>query len=523
MPGAIARRTESLPANHESPPWRRLSWALLEYRVPSCATIVLVALASIFVLTSQSASSWPTYILGAYVLAGAGRWRTLFLDRGFLLIVVLLAYIPLSSLWSTPWDAREAFSQVSRALLVFTFVVCIAESVQVDWFVRRITQTMAVFGALAAGGAIAFFFIESPDDGRLNGLGQLDTHVMAAMVYAFAAVCGLAWLASDDRGVGRWISGVCVAVLVVAVFLSGSRNAMACLVFGLGCLLIASRVTTARAFLVAAGSLAVGLLTVILAAYWLVSGAGEVILPRGDSFRPAIWMDYLARIRADGIWFGLGVLTPDLIQVGGYDVLHPHNLYLAVTLQSGLLGLALMVTVITATLHTLVKHYDEPEAKLALAVWAMALPGYLLDGHELVDKVGWTWLLFWLPVGIGLGIRARRGLEDARRFGVDARRGDPCGRPLDPCGRPLDPCGRPSWESQSVRARDGTSPSPTAVGRLLVSFARPNLNSRDLHASKASSGRYPYRASGPPSPRYVDFPSRRASRRDRGRRVLRRR
>ena len=407
-----------MPASHETPTWRRLSGALFEYRVPASATIVLVALGSICVLTSQSASSWPTYILGVFVLAGAAKWRTLFLDRGFLLVAFLLAYIPLSSLWSTPWDARDAFSQVMRALLVFTFVVCIAESVQVDWFVRRLTRVMAVCGTLAATVAMAVFFMESPDDGRLNGLGQLDTHVMAAMVYAVAAVCTLAWLASEDRSAWRWVAGVCVAVLAVAVILAGSRNAMICMVFGLGCLLVARRVTTARGFILGAVALAVGLLLALLAAFWLVPGADDMILPRGDSFRPAIWLDYAARIRSDGMWFGLGVLTPDVIQVGGYDVLHPHSLYLAVAYQSGLLGLALMVAVIAVTAHTLVDHYDEPGAKLGLAVWAVALPGYLLDGHELVDKVGWTWLLFWLPVGIALGTRARRRLEDARRFGV---------------------------------------------------------------------------------------------------------
>lgn len=398
--------------------WHAVAGVLLEFRVPASATIVLVALGSIFVLTSQSASSWPTYILAAYVLAGAARWRSLFLDRGFLVVVVLLAYLPLSSLWSTPWDAREAFSQVTRALLVFSFVVCIAESIQVDWFLRRLTQVMAICGTLAAGAAIAVFFMESPDDGRLNGLGQLDTHVMAAMVYAVGAVCAVTWLAGNDRSLGRWIAGLCVGVLVVAVVLAGSRNAMMCIVFGLGCALIAHRVSTARGFVLIAGSFAVALLGALLTAYWLLPGAGDVILPRGDSFRPAIWLDYATRIRADGTWFGLGVLTPDLIQVGGYDVLHPHNLYLAVTHQAGLVGLALLGTVIAITAHTLFGNYHEPEAKLGLAVWAMALPGYLLDGHELVDKVGWTWLLFWLPVGIALGIRARRGLEDARRFGV---------------------------------------------------------------------------------------------------------
>ena len=418
MAGGIGRGGD-LPANDEAPTWRRYSRAFLEYRVPACATILLVALASIFVLTSQSASSWPTYVLGAYVLAGMGRWRSLFLDRGFLLVVVLLAYIPLTSLWSTPWDARDAISQIVRAFLVFTFVVCVAESVQVDSFVRRLTRTVACFGTLAAAAAMVFFFIESPDDGRLNGLGQLDTHVMAAMVYAVAAVCGLAWLDSgDDVSVARWVPAVCVTVLVVAIALTGSRNAVVCGMFGLACLLIANRVATAPGFILAAASFALALLVGLLAVYWLVPGAGDLVLPRGDSFRPAIWLDYATRIRADGIWFGLGVSTPDVIEVGGYDVLHQHNLYLAVAHQSGLAGLALLVAVIAVSAHTLFRNYDEPAAKLGLALWAMALPAYLLDGHELVDKIGWTWLLFWLPVALALGIRGRRGLDDARRFGA---------------------------------------------------------------------------------------------------------
>ena len=398
--------------------WQTVRRVLLEYRVPVSATLVLVALGSIFILPSQSASSWPTYFLAAYLLAGAAKWRSVFFDRGFLLVVLLLTYIPLSSLWSTPGDAREAFSPVVRALLVFTFVVGIAESVQVDWFVRRLTQVTAVCGTLASASAIAVFFIESPDDGRLNGLGQLDTHVMAAMAYAVAATCGLAWLIGVERRVERWIAGGCVVVLVVAVLLTGSRNAIVCMTLGLGCLFVANRAATARGIILGAAALAVGMLIGLLTAYWLVPGADATILPRGVSFRPDIWLDYAARIRADGMWFGLGVLTPDHTQVGGYDVLHPHNLYLAVTHQAGLLGLALLVIVIATTVHALVGNYPEPEAKLGLAIWAMALPCYLLDGHELLDKVGWTWLLFWLPVGIALGIRARQGLEDARRFGM---------------------------------------------------------------------------------------------------------
>jgi len=35
----------------------------------------------------------------------------------------------------------------------------------------------------------------------------------------------------------------------------------------------------------------------------------------------------------------------------------------------------------------------------------MALPAYLLDGHELLDKISDTWFLIWLPVALALSLR----------------------------------------------------------------------------------------------------------------------
>ena len=405
----------------ESPIWDRMFRGGLEYRVPVCAVIVLVALASIFVLTSQSASSLPTYLLAVYVLVGARSWRGLLFDPAVLLIVALLVYLPSTSLWSTPWDGRGAFSQATRAVLVFTFVVSLAECIQVDWFRQRMTLVLAAFGGVAALAAIALFLAEPPDDDRLNGLGQLDTHVTAALVYAVAAVCGIAWLTFPGERPApraRWFVGSCVAVLALAVALAGSRNAIVCLVLGSACLLLSFSVGSVTRFLTIAAGGAVASGALLTAAYFLLPGADAFILPRGDSFRSGIWVDYAALIAARGPWFGLGVLSPDEITVAGYPVLHPHNLYLAVTYQGGLFGLALMLAVVVLTVRTLLRHYGESEAKLGLAILAIGLPAYLLDGHELVDKIGWTWLLFWLPVAIGVGLRCRVALHDARRFGT---------------------------------------------------------------------------------------------------------
>ena len=399
---------------------------LVDYRVPICATLMIVALASTFVLGSQSASSFATYILAVYVLLGAARWRGVFLDWGVLLVAALLVYLPLTSIWSATWDGRGAFSQSVRALLVFAFVVSLAECLQVDWFRRRMTLAIATVAALAALAALWMFLTEPPWDERLNGLGQLDTHVKAGLVYAMAALCGIAWLHNGRDSAPRfaaWGVAAAVAMLAIAVGLTGSRTATACGAFGLACLLLSHRIADVGRFLRLAFATAGALATILLAVYFAVPGGEALVLPRGDSFRLDIWAQFLGRIAAEGPWFGLGVLADDTTNVPAPEVhMHPHSLYLAVAHQGGAIGLVLMLAIVAFTLRTLLQHYARADAKLGLAVWALALPAYLLDGHELVDKIGWTWLLFWLPVAIGISLRCRHALEDAARFG-DAARG----------------------------------------------------------------------------------------------------
>ena len=77
------------------------------------------------------------------------------------------------------------------------------------------------------------------------------------------------------------------------------------------------------------------------------------------------------------------------------------------------MGVVLFGVVLVGVLRVLFNNYDRSDAKLALGVLGIALPAYFLDGHELVDKVGSTWFLFWLPVAISLGLswsRPNRGL-----------------------------------------------------------------------------------------------------------------
>lgn len=121
-------------------------------------------------------------------------------------------------------------------------------------------------------------------------------------------------------------------------------------------------------------------------------------------------------VAAEAWWFGMGALASTEVVIDGFTMLHPHNIYLAVFFGGGLVGVVLLVIVLLGALRVLFEQYARAEAKLALAVLAVGLPGFLLDGASLVDKIGWVWLLFWLPIAIAVGLSNAPVLKDARRF-----------------------------------------------------------------------------------------------------------
>ena len=388
---------------------------LLEYRVPISAALLVLCLASMFILTSQSGSSFPTYLLAIYTLAGCKRWTGLWLNWTFLLTVAIAAYLAASSFWSTPFDARGAWSEGVRALLTVCFVVAVAEGFRVDWFRARLTAVVASCGGGAAALALVVYFIEAPADGRVNGLGQLDSHVPAALTFGVALVCALGW-AFDARSAAARAGVIALALCAtLAIALSGSRNAWAAVAFGCVVCLVGRWVSAPRRFGLAVAGAAVAAAGIVLAL--ALSPLQEWLLPRGGSYRWEIWTETLRRVAAGGPWFGNGALTNDeILAHDGFVMQHPHNMYLSVLFQGGVAGLIALLALIAASVRTLLAHFAQAEAKLALSIYAITLPAWLVDGANLIDKIGWTWMLFWLPVAISVGLAARHGLRDARRF-----------------------------------------------------------------------------------------------------------
>jgi O-antigen ligase len=370
------------------------------------AVLTGFSLVSVYLLPSQSAASFSTYLLPLVVVAaGGGCWRD-FAASGKLprWMIALLLYFCASVWWSADVTARGVFSVFSRSLLILAFLIALAAAFKrVPVFARSLARALAVSGGVAALGGIVDLRLHPTWDGRLSGLGQLDNSVIAALTLNAGLICALGTVLED---VGKWrgIALACVLVIAVAVFETGSRNGYFSALVGTSVLLAVGRRRPPKppllwvvGLLVAAVFIGVGLF--LQRPDWV-----QVLLPRGDSFRPEIWSAQWQRLLTGGPWLGLGILTREGVLVGGQLFRHSHSLYLASALQGGAVGLLLLVAVLACSGWRLLRNRHLEVARLGLALLATGVSAYVFDGWELIDKVGLSWLLLWVPVAIAIAV-----------------------------------------------------------------------------------------------------------------------
>ena len=373
------------------------------------ALLTGLSLLCVFLLPSQSGASFPTYLVALLVLlGGTGRWREFFDARALpFALLALLLYFAASVGWSQAASARGAFSICSRSVLMLAFMVALSTSMdRVPQTMRWLPRALAITAAIAAAAAIVDLQLHPTWDGRLAGLGQLRSSVMAGMAFNAGLVCAVSVLLTGATA-WRATGAVCAALTAAAVYATGSRSAYLGGAIGVWTLLLwARRGSGAVNALVwfAGPALCAGAVAVVLT---LEAGWTEVLFPRGDSFRIEIWAAEWRRLAAQGLWFGLGVLVPDDVVLQGQAFLHPHSLYLASALQGGLVGLLLLLGVLLAAGFNLYHARRLEEARLGLALLAAGMSAYLLDGWELIDKVSVSWLVLWVPVSIAVGVGSR--------------------------------------------------------------------------------------------------------------------
>ena len=373
-------------------------------RIQWMSGLIVLCFLSVLLLRSQSAASYPTYALSLFMLATFPKWRDVFRLHLIRLICALLVWLCLSTWWSDPFEWRAAISVWSRALLVFFFVVAMAECQLRGQLQRWMGVALTLVGAGVVLVALVNYYVTDPPDGRLNGLGQLDTHVVAALVYGVILLFVLRTAAMFESRSIKAAALLVALIIAYAVFLSDSRNAWVSVALGVVAYGLAYRAADWRQFLVTLVGMGI-LMGIVVIALAFGDATAQIILPRGSSFRPEIWGETLRLIlENDALLIGRGILTSDDVMAGGILMPHAHNIYLALVHQGGLVALLLYISVLTSAVVAMFRNYDLADARLGVSILILAMFSHLLDGHELIDKVGDTWLLVWMPVGLALGM-----------------------------------------------------------------------------------------------------------------------
>jgi O-antigen ligase len=364
--------------------------------------LVVLSLASIFVFTAQAGSSFFSYLLTIAILVTVPRWAPGAANGlpVLALSVALLVYLPASAWWSQDFDPRRTFSHIAASALTLIFVLGVVHAVQqLPRFETWLARAMVVCGAVAAGAAIGMFLLEPPLDERLLGLGQISNSVVAAQVYGVALLFGLrTWLI--DTGNWRWVAGIGVAVLLAAIILTDSRSMQFAIVVGACAYLLATRHWHVRDYVTRLGVSIVALLVVGATVLLIYPQLLELAFPRGDSYRLAIWQVHADRILTNGLWFGHGIHVDRTTMLDGRVIHHPHNIFLSVAVQGGLVGLALLLALIGVSAFALLRSLGQPMARLGFAILVTGAIAFLFDGWHLIDKVGRVWLFIWLPAAI---------------------------------------------------------------------------------------------------------------------------
>ena len=383
-------------------------------RIQLCAVLIVVSFVAVLVLSSQSAASYPSYLLLASMLVTVRHWHDVLKTKFVWLVIAVLSWLALSAFWSEPFQLRDAFSIWIRVALILSFVIAFAECQLRGQLQTWVAQGLTLTGIGAVLLAIGNFFVTDPADGRLNGMGQLDTHVIAALIYGVVALFALQQLIVAESWLRKLAYGSAVVAIIIAIVLSDSRNAWVS--FGIGAVLltVGYRAKAPGEFAVSAITiLGVGFIGLLIAL--LDAELRDLILPRGDSFRLEIWQGVLERVGQDSWALGRGILSPEQVVSSSGTFDHPHNMYLAILDQGGLVGLVLYLSMIVSTAVVLLTNFRYNDAKLGISILGLGLSAHLLDGHELVDKVGASWFLIWLPVAIALGFCWR---SEYRRTGI---------------------------------------------------------------------------------------------------------
>lgn len=300
--------------------------------------------------------------------------------------------------------------KISLLLVVYVFAVArlIEQPSRFGWILLAATVVAAVFawltlyyqfGVLERSLEYASVRRQRLRELGWNGFADLDHPIVAGLYYGVFAVL-IAWFFVNFRMPARRTLFMALAMLglVLYVTLTFSRGAWFSLLAGGGVLLLLFQ--NRKSY----GLLGLGCVVLMIAVYlfWPEFQNERNI---GVNGRDQIWQHWLSLLPS--FWLsGVGAgADMHFTFASGSKVIHAHSLYLQLWYEYGVVGLVLFLALLASLLWKGWVCRADPLARLGLALLVFAMVAMVSDIYAIFHRFSPYWVVFWLPVGILLGLK----------------------------------------------------------------------------------------------------------------------
>lgn len=373
---------------------------------------MILTIVSYYLASKGQINHIPTYFAGAlFLVLAITSWRDVVAPMpSAALVAALTVYLALTPLWNGGGLETTAL-RAGHALLLVAFVFGIPTvAARFDGFLDWLLTLLILSAVVSATYSIYFYhaldYNPLDEKDRLYGLGRLANPAVSGMSYSVALIPA-AHRVLFRRGLERIVWGTAVAVLLYALWLTGTRSMW----IGLGATMTVAALACGNATLRNRALMLPGTLILLAAGITLAFNVDrEQFLRRADSFRPEIWTGVVDKA-LDGNWFfGNGINTSSATQFRDIVFDHAHSIYVGTFYYGGVVGLLLLLALLVITYRHLLTRPHSELRDLALMMLTFGAVTLALDGDQLLEKVDYPWLVFWLPVALALCVSTRNQL-----------------------------------------------------------------------------------------------------------------
>ena len=333
-------------------------------------------------------------------------WQAVKTSRLFWLLLVYMAYLLLSALWSPQFDLKHFLARFAGAATISHFLLLTAAlRLKMPVEFDRYLKYLGFWVGCAALMVIMIWYSTHPPDSRMEGLGYLSHPIRSTAAFGVFALVAWHHLLQpnlhDSRRLGY---GLVFAIVLIYIGLSWSRTVLLALVTALVLPLL---IRPERRILTILAIIA----TTLLATLWLLPGLTDHLL-RAMPYRPYIWLDALKHALHHP-WFGHGYLASTSgIAILADGSLFPygdsHSFFIANLRSGGILALGLALATIGYALCITFRHAHSYRSFFHFSLLIYGILCITPNEWELLTGKRESWIFLWLPFGLAISHELRQ-------------------------------------------------------------------------------------------------------------------